>query len=154
MSARIRHIYISPGHNYFGHHNQPPGEHPMIEVPSAQCHAGRGMEGDRFLDFKAGYKGQITFFAMETYQRLCAQFRVEDRTPAVFRRNVITSEIDLNALIGVEFELQSMRFFGTAECAPCHWMDAAFAPGAENALRGHGGLRAKILTDGVLKAET
>ena len=26
---RIKHLFISPGHNFFGHHGQPPGEHPM-----------------------------------------------------------------------------------------------------------------------------
>jgi len=153
MTIAIRHIYISPGHNFFGHHEKPPGDHPMIEVESARCLAGRGLDGDRFLDFKPDYKGQVTFFALETYRRLCAQFDIENKSPAVFRRNVITEGLDLNALIGTEFELQGVRFAGTGECSPCHWMDEAFAPGAEQALQGHGGLRAKVLTDGVLHAE-
>jgi len=154
MSAAIRHLYISPGHNYFGHHNEPPGEHPMIEVPTARCFAGRGIEGDRFLDFKKNYKGQITFFALEVYRRVSLELDTGDRSPAVFRRNVITEGVDLNTLIGVEFVIQEVRFLGTAECTPCHWMDQAFAPGAEKALKGHGGLRAKILTDGLLQSET
>ena len=153
MTVAIRHIYISPGHNFFGHHEKPPGEHPMIEVESVRCLAGRGLDGDRFLDFKPEYKGQVTFFALEIYQKLCAQLEVDNKSPAVFRRNVITEGLDLNALIGTEFELQGVRFLGTAECTPCHWMDHAFAPKAEESLRGHGGLRAKILTDGVLRAE-
>jgi MOSC domain-containing protein YiiM len=154
MSAAIRHLYISPGHNFFGHHEQPPGEHPMVEVPSVRCFAGRGLEDDRFLDFKPGYKGQITFFAIEVYRRLHIELKGDYRSPAVFRRNVITEGLDLNALIGTEFELSGVRFLGTAECSPCHWMDRAFGPGAEKALRGNGGLRAKILTDGVLRVET
>ena len=154
MSAAVRHLYISPGHNYFGHHERPPSEHPMVEVPEVRCFAGRGLEGDRFLDFKTDYKGQITFFAMEVYRRLSEDLDVSDRSPAVFRRNVITEGLDLNALIGTEFELQGVRFFGTAECSPCHWMNRAFGPGAENALRGRGGLRAKILSDGELRVES
>jgi MOSC domain-containing protein YiiM len=153
MSAAIRHIYISPGHNYFGHHDQPPGQHPMIEVRSIRCFAGRGLEGDRFLDFKSDYKGQITFFALEVYRRVSLELDVGDRSPAVFRRNVITEGLDLNALVGQEFSLQGVRFLGTAECSPCHWMDRAFATGAEKALEGDGGLRAKILTDGVLRVQ-
>jgi MOSC domain-containing protein YiiM len=153
MSAVIRHLYISPGHNFFGHHDQPAGEHPMIEVQTAHCVPGRGIEGDRFFDFKPGYKGQITFFAIEIYRMLSEALVVSHRSPAVFRRNVITEGLDLNALIGVEFKLQGTRFLGTAECSPCHWMNQAFAPGAEKALEGNGGLRAKILTDGVLRAE-
>ena len=151
---RIAHLYISPGHNFFGHHGQPAGEHPMLAQREIVCHAGRGIEGDRFLDFKEDYKGQITFFERETYDQLCAEFGVWDREPWVFRRNVITAGIELPSLYGREFEVQGVRFFGTGESAPCHWMNEAFHPGAEDRLKGHGGLRARILTDGVLRAGT
>ena len=60
-TMKIRHLFISPGHNYFGHHGQPAGRHPIIEVPEIECVAGRGVRGDRFFDFKEDYKGQITF---------------------------------------------------------------------------------------------
>ena len=53
--------------------------------------------------------------------------------------------------IGREFEIQGVRFLGTGECSPCHWQNEAFAPGAEDALQGRGGLRAKILSDGMLR---
>jgi MOSC domain-containing protein YiiM len=152
MSARIRHLFISPGHNFFGHHGKPAGNHPSVEVPEVRCVAGRGLEGDRFFDFKPGYKGQVTFFAWETHERMCAEFGVREKSPGVFRRNVITVGLDLNALIGAEFELQGVRFLGVQESTPCHWMNDAFAPGAEDALRGRGGLRARILTDGVLRS--
>jgi MOSC domain-containing protein YiiM len=151
ISISIRHLYVSPGHNFFGHHEQPAGSHPIVEVQSARCVAGRGIDGDRFFDFKPDYKGQITFFAQEVYESLCASLGVHDRAPSVFRRNVITSGVDLNTLIGREFEIQGVRFLGTAECSPCHWQNQAFAPGAEESLQGHGGLRAKILSDGVLR---
>jgi MOSC domain-containing protein YiiM len=150
ISINIRHLYVSPGHNFFGHHEQPAGTHPIVEVRTARCVAGRGIEGDRFFDFKPDYKGQITFFAQEVYESLCASFGVKDKPSSVFRRNVITSGIDLNTLIGREFEIQGVRFLGTGECSPCHWQNEAFAPGAEDALQGRGGLRAKILSDGVL----
>jgi len=153
MNARIRHIFISPGHNFVGRHGQTPDEHATLDVPEVRCIAGSGLEGDRYFDFKDDYKGQVTFFAWETYERMCAQFGVHDRPPSVFRRNIITEGLDLNALIGVEFELQGVRFLGTQESAPCHWMNTAFAEGAEAALEGRGGLRAKILSDGVLRAE-
>lgn len=151
---RIEHLYLSPGHNYFGHHGQAPGEHPMIAVDSVECVAGRGLRGDRFFDFKPDYKGQITFFAGELYDELCIAKDVHDREPWSFRRNVITRGVDLNTLIGQEFELQGVRFLGMAECSPCYWMDQAFAPGTEAALKGRGGLRAKILTDGTLRRDT
>ena len=148
---RIKHLFISPGHNFFGHHAQPPGEHSMVECAEVKCVAGRGLEGDRFFDFKENYKGQVTFFANEVYEQLCAEFGVWDRPPSVFRRNIITAGVDLPGLIGKEFEVQGVRFFGTQESAPCEWMNLAFAPGAEERLKGSGGLRAKILTDGTLR---
>lgn len=153
MIMRLLHLYISAGHNYFGHHGQPPGQEPMVEMPEIECVAGRGIRGDRFFDFKDNFKGPITFFANETYERLCEQFGESGRAPSVFRRNVITQGVDLNTLIGQEFEVQGVRFLGTQEAAPCHWMNEAFAEGAEAALRGFGGLRARILTDGVLRKE-
>ena len=152
-SPAIVGLYVSPGHNYFGHHEKPPGEHPILAVEALHCLAGRGVEGDRFLDHQPDYKGQITFFAWETYADLCHQAGVDpaSRDPGVFRRNVITCGADLTALVAQEFEIQGVRFAGVCECTPCYWMDRAFGPGAEQALRGRGGLRARILTDGTLR---
>lgn len=150
---QILHIFISSEHNFIGHHGLPPGTAPMIEVPDVECVAGKGLVGDRYFGWKEDFKGQVTFFEHEQYERLCEQFSVVAMglPPSIFRRNVITKGIDLNTLIGVEFEVQGIRFLGTQEAAPCHWMNQAFAEGAEAALKGHGGLRAKILNDGILR---
>lgn len=145
-------LYISPGHNYFGHHGGPAGDHPLRRVARVRCRAGRGLEGDRFLDHRKDYRGQITFFSLEVYEELCEKLGVHDRHPGVFRRNVITRGDNLNRYVGREFELQGVRFRGTAECSPCHWMDQAFGAGAKALLAGRGGLRARILSDGILRA--
>lgn len=152
---KIRHIYISPEHNYFGHHGGPSGKAETVSVAEARLVAGKGIEGDRFFGWKDDYKGQVTFFSAEVYEELRATLPGgAERSPAVFRRNLITEGQDLNALIGAEFEVQGVRFLGMCECSPCYWMDEAFAPGAEAALRGRGGLRAKVLTDGVLRTDS
>jgi MOSC domain-containing protein YiiM len=152
-AMRVRHIYISPGHNYFGRHDQPPGTHPVVEVREVKCVAGRGIEGDRFFDHKTDYKGQITFFALEVFEDLSRKLGVSGKSPGVTRRNVITAGVDLNSLVGKEFEFQGVRFEGAAECSPCYWMNEAIAPGAETLLQGRGGLRARILTDGMLRVD-
>ena len=126
----------------------------MTEQSEIQCLAGRGVEGDRFLDFKPDYKGQITFFSEEVYLSLCEALGVWDKSPAVLRRNVLTSGADLNELIGCEFEIQGVLFSGAGEASPCYWMDQAFHPGAETFLKGRGGLRARIVNGGVLRAES
>lgn len=150
LTVLVRRLFISPGHNYFGHHGRTPDDYPLLEVDRVECVGGHGIRGDRFYDYKENYKGQITFFAHETFERLSAQFPEVEKSPGALRRNVIVSGADLNSLIGREFELQGVRFRGTAHCKPCYWLDRAFAPGTEAALKGNGGLRAQILTDGPL----
>lgn len=148
----VRHLYTSPGHNFFGHHGQAPGKSPMLEVSEIECVAGRGIRGDRFFDYRENYKGQITFFALETHRLLCRAMDRPAQSASVLRRNVIAEGLDLNALIGEEFEIQGVRFRGVEECKPCYWMNHAVAEGAENFLKGRGGLRALILSDGKLFA--
>lgn len=151
---RVRQLFISPGHNYYGHHGQPPDSHPIVEVESIECVSGRGIRGDRYFDHKADYKGQITFFASEVFDRLRAELGLTDAHPAATRRNVITAGVDLNTLIGAEFEIQGVRFAGAEECRPCYWMNSAFRDErAETWLKGQGGLRARILSDGALRRE-
>jgi len=58
--------------------------------------------------------------------------------------------LELYELIGREFEIQGVHFFGTERCRPYYWMDQALAPGAEAAMKGRGGLRARIVTNGTL----
>lgn len=146
----IRQIFISPGHNYFGHHGRAPDDYPLQEVKRIECVAGHGIRGDRFYDYRTNYKGQITFFSQEVFDALSAAFPHVQKSPGVLRRNVIVSGVDLNSLVGESFELQGVRFAGTAHCKPCYWLDTAFAPGAEAWLKGNGGLRAQILTNGSL----
>lgn len=150
---QVRYIYISPVHIYAGHHGREPGTEPMQEADAVECVAGRGLRGDRYFDHKVDYKGQVTFFAMETHQRLCAEAGITDRTPDIYRRNIVVSGCDLNALIGQEFEVQGVRFLGTEEARPCYWMNTAAGEGTEAAMKGSGGLRARILSDGVLRRD-
>lgn len=149
-AVEIRHLYISPGHNFVGHTGREPDTHPAIEVPKIECVAGRGIRGDRYFDFKDDYKGQITFFSLEVFDELCGALRLQGCGPSAVRRNVFTRNVDLNELIEKDFEIQGVRFHGAQECAPCYWMDRALAPGAEKFLKGRGGLRARILCDGEL----
>lgn len=154
VAVEICHLYISPGHNFFGHHGREPDNHPAIEVSLVECVAGRGIRGDRFFDYQDDYKGQITFFSLEVFGELCRAFELRDCSPGLLRRNVFVRGTDLNSLIGKEFELEGVQFRGTGESKPCYWMNQAIAPGAENFLAGRGGLRARILTNGSLHSVT
>ncbi|MEY2556026.1 MAG: hypothetical protein QOF93_1170 [Verrucomicrobiota bacterium] len=151
-AVEICHLYISQGHNFFGHHGRAPDDYPAVEVREIECVASHGIRGDRFFDYQKDYKGQITFFSLEVFGELCAALKLQDCSPALVRRNVITHDVDLAKLIGQEFEVQGVRFHGMGECRPCYWMDQAIAPGAEEFLKGRGGLRARILSDGILRS--
>lgn len=124
----------------------------MIEVPQIECLAGHGIRGDRFFDYRDDYKGQITFFSLEVFHHLSRALGLRDCSPSLLRRNALTRDVDLNSLIGNKFEVQGVGFLGIAECRPCYWMNQAIAPGAEEFLNGQGGLRAKILSDGILRS--
>jgi MOSC domain-containing protein YiiM len=150
---KIEHLYISGGHNYFGHHGQPAGTHALTEVGEVECVAGRGLRGDRFFDYRDNYKGQVTLFAAEVFAELCAALKLDNASPAALRRNVLVAGEDLNGLVGKEFELQGVRLAGVEECRPCYWMDQALAPGAEAWLKSRGGLRCRILSNGWLRRD-
>jgi hypothetical protein len=149
----IRHLFISPGHNFFGHHGEEAGKNPLHEVGEIECVAGHGVRGDRFFDYKENYKGEITFFSTEVFQDVCRALGADVQSAGATRRNVITEGTDLNSLVGKRFTVQGVEFEGVCECKPCYWMDQAIAPGAEAALQGRGGLRAKILTGGKLRVD-
>ena len=148
---RVVHLFVSPGHNFFGHHGQPPDRHPLAEVSAVECVAGQGLRGDRFFGHREDYKGQITFFSSEVFHLMKSELGLDSADAGSSRRNVLISGVDLNQWIGKEFKLQGVRFFGVEECRPCAWMDQAFARGAHSWLMGRGGLRARILTDGTLR---
>lgn len=149
---RIERIFISPGHNFFGHQGKLAGTHPTVEVGEVECVAGKGLAGDRFFNFKENYKGQVTFFSADVFDDVCRRLGVSGKLAGVARRNVIIRGVDLNTLIGKQFVVQGVLFEGVSECTPCHWMNDAIAPGAESALQGRGGLRARILSGGRLHA--
>ncbi len=150
---RISALHITGGHNFFGHHGRPQGDHPVVSPDRVECVAGRGIVGDRFFDHRPDYPGQITFFAEEVHRTLLRELSPAPYSDGAYRRNVITRGIDLTGMIGRRFSVQGVRFQGMAECSPCYWMDKVVTAGAEAWLRGRGGLRAKILSDGSLRVD-
>jgi MOSC domain-containing protein YiiM len=146
----IKAIYISPDHDFRGHHGQPRGNNPILSVQEITCVAGRGIERDRYFDFKEDFKGQITFFDYDLFEKIRTQFNVPQLCGSEFRRNVMIQGCSLNGLIGKKFSVGECIFEGSEECAPCYWMDEAVCSGIEEFLKGQGGLRARIIEGGPL----
>ena len=71
--------------------------------------------------------------------------------PATLRRNLVVSGIPLAALRGRRFRIGDVLLEGTDACDPCSRMEAALGPGGYNAMRGMGGLCARILEGGTLR---
>ncbi|WP_343123304.1 MOSC domain-containing protein [Verrucomicrobium sp. BvORR034] len=111
-----------------------------------------GLKGDRYFGYRPSYKGQVTFFDLKTLQEIGDLFKLPKLPASVFRRNLIVEGLDLRACLGRRFIFQGVLFEGSQECKPCHWMDRAVAPGTETFMKAQfrGGLRAKILENGVL----
>ena len=150
MRAYINHLYISPDHNYFGRYGMTSLNHSIVEHETIELVAGSGIVGDRFFDYEPDYKGQITFFDWAMYEKVVSKFDAPALAPSIFRRNVLVTGLDLNALIGKKFHINGIQFSGSCECSPCFWMDEAIGDGAKDFLVGRGGLRARILSDGRL----
>lgn len=152
-NARLLHIYISSGHDYWGKQGEGRFQSGINEVKEVECVAGKGLRGDRYYGYRPDFKGQITFFDMAIVQEVRDHFKLARLPASVFRRNVIVQGVDLQQWMGRRFMFQGVEFEGSQECKPCHWMDRAIAPGGEEFLKGkfRGGLRAKIITSGVLR---
>lgn len=152
----LRNIFISPGHNYFGRPKDGPGSHPIEDRQQVDARAGQGLLGDRYFGVAAHYDAQVTMIAWEVFAALQQEVGLSQLSPSLTRRNIVTQGAPLNQLIGHEFAIDCgvglVWFMGAKACSPCAWMDAMLAPGAREFLRGRGGLRARILSDGILRA--
>ena len=92
-------------------------------------------------------------FDFSVYQAMCKELDIYDKDPLVLRRNLLVQGEDLLSLIGQKFTIQGVNLLGVEECSPCFWMDQAFGIGAEKFLKGQGGLRCRILSDGVFSVD-
>jgi molybdopterin-guanine dinucleotide biosynthesis protein A len=151
--AELLEIWISPGNDFRGRHGLGRLDHGIQGLPQVECVAGMGLRGDRYFGYRPDYKGQVTFLDAELVRAVREGFSLPGLSGSVFRRNLIVRGEDLAAWVGRRFRFQGVVFEGSEECKPCYWMDAAVAPGVEDFLKAdhRGGLRARILSDGILR---
>ncbi|WP_425480454.1 MOSC domain-containing protein [Luteimonas viscosa] len=128
---------------------RPARDVPMREVGSAQASAGGGLAGDRY-NGGSGKRG-VTLIQAEHLPAIAALAGHEEIVPATLRRNLVVSGIALIALKGNRFRIGDVLLEGTVACDPCSRMEVALGAGGYNALRGMGGLCARILEGGELR---
>lgn len=121
----------------------------MVAVEDATAIAGRGLQGDRYAS-ESGKRG-ITLIQAEHLPVIAALSGHEHVAASLLRRNVVVSGLPLAALKGRRFRIGDVLLEGTDDCDPCSRMEAALGPGGFNAMRGHGGLCARILEGGLLR---
>lgn len=121
---------------------------PVRRVDAARAVAGRGLEGDRY---RGGGKRQVTLIQAEHLPLVSALLQREAVDPALLRRNLAVSGINVLALRTARFRIGEVELEGSGPCEPCGRMEEALGRGGYNALRGHGGITARILRGGTLQ---
>jgi MOSC domain-containing protein YiiM len=125
-------------------------EAPMVSLENVKAITGCGLEGDRYCIDEPGEKSfeNLTLIEQEAYDHL-ATIDLELPTNAL-RRNLLTSGIELNPLLGKEFMVGEVRCLGTELADPCNYIQGRTLPGVLKAMVGRGGLRCQILEGGVI----
>jgi len=124
---------------------RPARDVPMHAVEEAEATAGKGLSGDRYGS-GSGKRG-ITLIQAE-HLPVIAALVGREVLPALLRRNVVVSGIPLIALKARQFRIGEVVLQGTDPCDPCSRMETALGAGGYNAMRGHGGLCARIVSGG------
>lgn len=124
------------------------GEDP---VPSQQVRAiaGQGLEGDHYRS--AGGTRQVTLIQHEHLAAVAALLGCAAVEPRAVRRNLVVSGINLLALKGARVRVGEALLELTGPCHPCSRMEENLGPGGYNAMRGHGGVTARIVESGWIR---
>ncbi len=119
----------------------------ILEVATVQADPSYGLEGDRFSG-KPSAKRQVTLIQFEHLAVMAGLLARPEIAPALLRRNIVVSGINLQALKQRNFKIGSAILYGTGNCAPCSRMEEALGTGGYNAMRGHGGITAYVVQAG------
>lgn len=122
----------------------------VLPVDSAIVTTAEGLTGDHYLA-KEG-KRQITLIQAEHLEVVASLLGIDSLDPARLRRNLVISGINLLALKNQRFRIsEAVVLEMTGNCHPCTRMEEELGPGGYNAMRGHGGITAKVVSGGTIK---
>jgi MOSC domain-containing protein YiiM len=109
-----------------------------------------GLAGDHYRSRTNG-KRQVTLIQAEHLAVVGALLGEEAIDPARLRRNIVVSGVNLLALKGRRFRIGEALFEASGLAHPCSRMEEELGPGGYNAMRGHGGLTARVVSGGVIR---
>lgn len=121
----------------------------LLTPETATVDAAQGIVGDRY----SGRSGdrQITIIQCEHLAVIGAVMGQAPVAPSILRRNLAVSGINLLALKHRRFQIGVVLLEHTGACHPCSKMERALGAGGYNAMRGHGGITARVITGGEIR---
>ncbi len=128
---------------------------PTISVDQAHLVPGKGIEGDRYYNpvrstaSNPNPERELTLIELEAIEAICQDDGIP-LTPDQTRRNIITHGISLNDLVGREFMIGDIKVKGIRLCEPCNYLAGRTDPRILSSMAHRGGLRAQIITEGLI----
>lgn len=122
-------------------------------VDRAEALENRGLAGDHRSQREGG-KRQVTLIQAEHIPMLAALTGHEQIPPQWLRRNIVVSGINLFALRDRRFSIGDVILEGAGTCPPCSRMEKTLGAGGFNAMRGHGGINARVISGGEIQLGT
>jgi MOSC domain-containing protein YiiM len=126
-------------------------------VSEVRAVPGKGLAGDRYFSQAGTFSGkehkparEVTLIESEAIEALKRDYGVEIE-PGQSRRNIVTRGVALNHLVGREFRVGGVALLGIRLCEPCDHLEQLTKPGVRRGLIHRAGLRAQVLTGGVIR---
>jgi MOSC domain-containing protein YiiM len=120
-----------------------------VVVDAVEADPKTGLTGDHYTGGANG-KRQVTLIQAEHLTAVAAMLELGELDPARVRRNIVVRGINLLALHNRTFRMGEVLLEGTGYCHPCSRMEENLGPGGYNAMRGHGGITARVLKSGTI----
>lgn len=119
---------------------------PLIEMQGVQAVQDYGLDGDRYQ--KKGGHRQVTLIQQEHLDSVASFLGKVKVDPQDTRRNIVVSGLNLLALKGKRFQIGEAVLEYSGDCHPCSRMEENLGTGGYNAMRGLGGITAKVIVSG------
>lgn len=128
-----------------------PGKRQELQpVEEVEVSGAEGLLGDHYGG-RSG-KRQVTLIQAEHLQAVAGMLGKESVDPRLTRRNIVISGLNLLSLQKRRFRLgEEVILEGTGLCHPCSRMEENLGMGGYNAMRGHGGLTARVVQGGRIR---
>lgn len=123
---------------------------PIVECEGIALSPGQGVTGDHYASATQGAR-QVTVISAEHLTAIASYLDQDSVLPESLRRNVVVRGINLAALKGRRFRLGSALLESSGECHPCSKMERLLGAGGYNAVRGQGGITARVLEGGEVR---